>query len=332
MSVKESFNKVITDIDTLGKHYIIRDGFVFTCLTEPTNVYNAIVIRNPQTADCFSPKHGFSFRTLEEHIEFIKKNEIERAIVIAEDISFINKCPSLKWLNIIPADNVSDFDFSPLYSMQEIRFLKCRTVHGDRSQYISSAKYDKFINLKDLFLIGEGHLNYTGLTELEYLMVSENKSIDTLDGVFTSKKLKRIDILQTSIESLRGIDISERITDVDLSYNRNLKDISDLTKVSKTLKMLIIENCPQINDFSCLCDLTELEHLWLCGKNVIPSLSFLRKMKKLKTITFSMEIADGDLTPCLEIPYAYCKKSKKYYNLKDKDLPKSSIRKKTGEG
>jgi hypothetical protein len=36
-----------------------------------------------------------------------------------------------------------------------------------------------------------------------------------------------------------------------------------------------------------------------------------------------MEIESGDLTPCLSVPYVWCKKGKKYYNLKDKDLPKN---------
>lgn len=334
MCDSKDLSEAIIDIEILKKHYIIRDGFVFTCLTPPTNVYDAIVIRNPEEADCFSPKHGFSSKSLEDHIEYVRKNEIERAIIIAEDISFIGQCPSLKWLNIIPSDNISEFDFSPLYSMSEITFLKCRTVHGNQFQYLSFAKYDSFKKLKNLFLIGAGHYNYAELTDLEYLMISENKKLDSLNGVFFSRNLAKIDISQTSIKTLSGIDTSKKMTSVNLSYNRSLKDISDLTKVSKTLKCLTIENCPKIEDFSCLYELTELEHLWLCGKNVIPSLSFLQKMRKLKTVTFSMEIADGDLTPCLDVSYAYCKKGKKHYNLRDKDLPKNiqNNQRKTGNG
>ena len=40
----------------------------------------------------------------------------------------------------------------------------------------------------------------------------------------------------------------------------------------------------------------------------------------LKDISLTVE--DGDLTPCLDIPYARCDKGKKHYNRKDKDLPK----------
>ena len=65
-----------------------------------------------------------------------------------------------------------------------------------------------------------------------------------------------------------------------------------------------------------------LEYLILDGSQTLPDLRFLKKMPKLKFFTFSMTVEDGDLTPCLDIPYARCDKGKKHYNLKDKDLPK----------
>ena len=45
-------------------------------------------------------------------------------------------------------------------------------------------------------------------------------------------------------------------------------------------------------------------------------------MEKLKTFIFSMEVLDGDITPCLGLSYVFMMRSKKYYNLKDKELPK----------
>ena len=47
---------------------------------------------------------------------------------------------------------------------------------------------------------------------------------------------------------------------------------------------------------------------------------FLREMPNLKVFTFSMIVANGDLTPCLNIPYAYCSRMKRHYNVKEKDL------------
>ena len=38
---------------------------------------------------------------------------------------------------------------------------------------------------------------------------------------------------------------------------------------------------------------------------------------------FSMNVLDGDLTPCMKIPYVYCERNRKHYNLKNKDLPRT---------
>jgi len=107
-----------------------------------------------------------------------------------------------------------------------------------------------------------------------------------------------------------------------LLYNRKLEDISALAKVKSTLKALRIVNCAKIKDFSVLSELENLELLELWGSNSLPDLKFLNNLKKLKTFIFNVNILDGDLTPCLNLSYVYCGKSKRYYNLKDKDLPK----------
>ncbi len=109
-----------------------------------------------------------------------------------------------------------------------------------------------------------------------------------------------------------------------LHYNRSLKDISALSKVKKTLKALRIENCSKIEDFSVLAELENLELLELSGSNTLPSLSFIKSMKNLKTFVFNMNVEDGDLTPCLNLSYVYSEKNRKNYNLKDKDLPKNA--------
>ena len=121
---------------------------------------------------------------------------------------------------------------------------------------------------------------------------------------------------------MEGIQKSKKIQCLYLHYNRSLNDISALKNVKKTLRALRIENCPKINDFSVLEELENLELLELSGNNELPSLSFLKTMKNLKTFIFSMNVKDGDLYPCLNLSYAYSEKNRKHYNLKDMDLPK----------
>ena len=82
-------NVVISDNQLSLYNCTMKDGFIFTSIVEPANVYNAIVIRSPSHCDCWSPKLPFSKRTLSEHIEFVRQNHIEEAFVIAESIEFL---------------------------------------------------------------------------------------------------------------------------------------------------------------------------------------------------------------------------------------------------
>ena len=72
-------------------------------------------------------------------------------------------------------------------------------------------------------------------------------------------------------------------------------------------------------------ELENLETLVLLGKNELTNISFIKKLKNLKTFVFSMTVLDGDLRPCLNLMYAYSQNNRKYYNLKNKDLPKKQF-------
>ena len=111
-------NTVITNVELLKNRVCFVDGFAFTSLANignPANIFDAIIIRNPQDAQCFTPKLGRSSRTLEEHIGFVNQHRLTKAVIIADDIHFLLECPSLQYLQVIPADTCDSFDFSPLY-------------------------------------------------------------------------------------------------------------------------------------------------------------------------------------------------------------------------
>lgn len=317
----------ITDYRVIQNNRLVRDGFVFMSDAKKPHIFDIIVVRNPSNVDICS-KNEISSRTLDEHIDLINEYKIERAVIIAEDINFIVRCPSLKDIYLSPADTASDnFDFSPLYKLPQIECLSCSTIYGDREQFKSKIDYSKIKGkgLVDLRISDEGHLNYNSIDTLEKLFISLDKKHKDLSDVSSSRKLKQLNLIQCSVRSLSGIEKFENLQTLDLSYNYSLNDINDLEKVSNSLKDLSIDRCPKIKDFSCLEKLVNLEHLYLWGGNTLPNLAFLNALKKLKIFTFSMVIEDGDLTPCMQLHYAYCAKNKKFYNLKDKDLPKGQL-------
>ena len=318
-----NLNEVITDASILLKRYTIRDGFPFTTITHPGNVYDAIVIKYPQNVQCsvYTALTG-SNRSLEEQIDFINENKIEKALIIAENIDFISKCPTLKHIQIIPADTAgNDFDYSPLYKLSNIKSLDCHTEYGPLENLSTAIDYSGFSNLESVSLSCFGHKNFNTLKTLKSIGVSGYKEHDLTD-LFSSSILDTLMMIQCSNKSLKGIEKSKKVQCLYLYYNRSLRDITALREVRKTLKALRIECCPRIEDFSVLGGLENLELLELTGGNSLPDLSFLKKMKNLKTFIFNMNVLDGDLSPCLNLSYVYSEKNRKHYNLKDSQLPK----------
>lgn len=303
---------------------IYRDGFVFTAIDEPLHVLDAIVIRNPEGCDCWSPKKSISQHTLAEHIALINQYKLEKAVIIAENIDFIVQCPSLRALEIHPANTAPEnFDYSPLYEMPELRYVSCYTMYGGIDEPNStSIDYRRINGLKEIALSGKGHMNYSKIETVEKLQINGDKSYRDLKGFSGCAELRDVEFFQCGLKTLDGISKLKKLQSVNLGYMRSLTDISELTAVASGLRCLFIENCPKIRDFSCLYDLKKLEHLELYGKNMLPDLKFLCNMKHLKTFCFSMQIEDCDLTPCLQVPYVASVRNRREYNLKDKDLPK----------
>ena len=316
------FNNVISDPALLAQGYLFYDGYIFTAIRHPANVFDAILIRNPLSARRFGDKGEESSHSLSEHIEYINKYQINKAIVIADDISFIAQCPTLKHINIIPSITAGDnFDFSPLYTLPEIQSLRCSTKHGKFHETNTKMDYSQVCGLEDLCVSTQNDVNFQRISTLKKLSVSNYNSSDLRD-LFCSKELDTLELSSCSIRTLDGIETAPKMQCLYLAHNRQLQDISRLDEVKKTLKALRIQKCGKISDFSVLAQLEKLEYLFLEGSNSIPSLNFVNSLPNLKTLIINMEVKDGDLAPCLNLSYVHCGRIHKHYNLKAHDLPK----------
>lgn len=316
--------KDVVTYDDLSRNHIIRDGYSFSRnFGENRKVFDAIVIRNPPDCRNMSPMCGYSKRTLDDHIKLVNDNKLEKAIIVANNIEFITECPSLKYITVIPGDDCGDgFDYSPLYKLTWVKALDCRTVYGKISQYKTDISYESFENLEELYVFYEGHYDYEKLHSLKKLHIAFNKKLVCLKDEFCCENLQEIDITQCGIRSLSKLERTNKLQTIALSYNRSLSDLSDLVYLKHSLRSLEIENCPQISNFDFLQELHELEYLCLYGNNTVENLNFLANMPKLRAFVFSINVKDGDLRPCMQIPYVYCARKRKHYNLSDRDLPK----------
>lgn len=317
----DELNTIITDGFILRKGFIIRDGFVFTISGKP-GVFDTLVIRCPNNSVGPSSRLGFSEKSLEEHIGLVNRYQLTKAKIICKDLSFILECPSLSHISVYPDHEVGDgFDYSPLYQMPHLKQVCCLTKYGFRDEYKCTIDYSKISGVIDIAVAGQGHKGYEMVSSLETLWISNCRKHRDFQAISCSTNLKNVTLLQCGIQTLDGIEKHNALKSLALYHNRSLHDISALSGLGDSLRLLAIESCPKITDFTALSNLVNLEHLQLYGSNSLPSLSFLHNMTKLKTLTFTMNVEDGDLTHCKNVPYASCK-NRKHFNLKDAQLPK----------
>ena len=174
------------------------------------------------------------------------------------------------------------------------------------------------ISLND-FRSGTG---FQKVKDLELLKIFDCNKED-LREYFCSEKMKYLMIYDSRLRNLDHIETAPNLKWVQLEDLKRLEDISALEHIAESVEALCISGCPKVKDFSVLEKLVNLRHLELTGRNEIPSLSFLNQMPQIQTFLFSMNVLDGDLTPCMKIPYVYCERNRKHYNLKNKDLPRT---------
>lgn len=289
-----------------------NDDLDFTAILYPFNAKVAIWVWK---------QHLYS-----KYVKYICEHRLEQAKIVMPNLDILRECPSLRYLCICPASNSPlIYDYTPLYDMEEIRDLTFSNYIGDRIVTgLDCAKIKGLISLgvDDI----NGAINYNRLELLKTLHVGNFRSSSMdLTNLFCSKQLDTLVLHKSFEHSLKGIERAPKMQYVQLSYNRQLCDISALKGIRDSLRALLINNCAKIEDFSVLGELENLERLEIVGSNVLPSLAFIKSMKNLKTLRLGVTVADGDLTPCLDLQWAQILQNKRYYNLRDQDLPKNEF-------
>lgn len=290
-----------------------KNGFEFGSIVYPFDAETAIEIWEPKFYN--------------RYVKYINRKQLTQAKIIMPSLEILNDCPTLQYLHIHPRfDSPDEYDFTPLYG-RELKYLCCLNEYytqGGKS-HIGTVDFSQIFGLESLKInVNRGTLNFKRIETLKSLIIGDYTGANRdLTDLFVSTELDTLRLLEGRTVSLNGIEKAHKLQYLDITYNRCLEDISELAKVKDSLKSLNIFNCARIKDFSVLYELENLEKLEIWGSNTIPSLDFVKYMPNLKTLFLEINIADGDITPCLGLRSAKLMKNRKHYNLKDKDLPKS---------
>jgi len=282
---------------------------------------DALVIHNPPDACCESPVLIRSTIPLSDHISYIQENNIKKAIIVADNISFVEQCKSLEYIWAIPPISSEILDYSPLYTLPHLHWFRCTLD----SIHVCPIAFERLSKLSYLSVTGwTSDMNIGYLNCLKTLYLDSTKTnVQNLDFLRGANSLENLVISDSSILSLSGIEHASNLKRFELSYNRKLSDISQLAELKDTLVWLDIENCNNIVDYSVLASLRNLELLRLSGTKNLPSIEFIESMPNLKCLVISMNIVDGQLGYIKEIPYVSIK-NRKHYTHKDKDFSKNT--------
>ncbi|WP_191018243.1 leucine-rich repeat domain-containing protein [Treponema zioleckii] len=239
-------------------------------------------------------------------VDIYEYTETERAILEqnANDIK-----------EIFYGSYLCDVDFSMIAKMKNLEMLNI----DDRYKVVDISFANGLKNLKGL-ATGKftGTLNNKNLVALSYKWhkksdISQSTNIEGLGitncadmEVFLSqvkelKKLERMMIWKISSQSFPKTDTVTHVTWLEFFFCPRLMDIKELPSIFPKLKHLSCDHCKNIQDYSPLAKLTDLEELIIHESAPVADLSFLKEMKKLtllkifktKITAKNVEILDG---------------------------------------
>lgn len=141
--------------------------------------------------------------------------------------------------------------------------------------------------------------NLDKCTTLKNLRLYYFKNIN-LECFSMLKNLVKLELFNTNIKSLIGIQNYTSLESIEVANARCLVDITNLKHCQK-LKRVSLSNCKKIKNLDFLYELEKLEEIFLENCGEIESLKPLDLLPNLKGVylTMSTKIIDGDLTPLI---------------------------------
>lgn len=124
----------------------------------------------------------------------------------------------------------------------------------------------------------------------------------SLEDVPCTETLEELSLIQTRLQSLKGIEAARNIQELSISYGPSLQDISGLAFLS-SLRKLELESCKKVQNFDEIGRVSGLETLLLKQCGTLPSTSFIAHNTHLIGLgLIDTKLADLDLSYCLKHP------------------------------
>jgi hypothetical protein len=144
-----------------------------------------------------------------------------------------------------------------------------------------------------------------------------------LEAIARLTRLEVLKVVQTNLESLRGLETLEDLRYLSLAYAAKLSSLDVLTSCGTGLRELSLQNLKKIAFYEPISSLRMLRRLRLTACAPMESLAWTAGLENLDFFSFvDTVVENGDLAPLLQLPklrYAGTL-DKKHYNYKCADL------------
>lgn len=252
-----------------------------------------------------------------ESIQYIQINQIKNVEISeyyqASQIDFLSDCPSIESVGLY-GPNVNDL--SGLYKLEALKALSI----GDLVP-VSSVDFSQLSSLEEIYGTLPPKAKAIGsLHHLKSMKIwSYKPKGKDLEEFRSLEALEKLELITSNITSLDGIQGLTQLQHLELYGMRSLKDIEAIQELSGNLVSLSMEGVKNIQNLSPIGKVQSLEQLDLNNCGTIPSIGFIKQLPHLKSMQFwDTTVLDGDVSPCINLDYAYFTNKKHYsHRLKD---------------
>lgn len=258
--------------------------------------------------------------TLNVYKKYVKEHNIKYLISQDNDLSYLKFFPQIQFIEI----NDESENIELLYTLKELKGIK---IH---SNILNKIDLKLFSKLEYVYVIINEKLKFDKLFNIKYLYIQffNEKSIS---NIYNLKHLKKLTLEYCNkIESLEGIENLVQLNSIRIDYCKKLKDIHNLIFLPNLKELEILESNQIENIEKALIKLNKIEKIIvysnsISSKKAFTSLDFIKNLKKLKIFQTDYIIKDGNLTPLMNLTDTSILTWKKYYNVRDKDLPHENV-------
>ncbi len=211
------------------------------------------------------------------------------------DLSFLADFPNLRYLEVIEQKRVNT---RPLEGLSNLRGLQLETP-GTGVDFSCFPELEVFV--------GDWHIDNSNVhrcEELRRLRVRHfNPNALDLSDLAHTTRLEWLDLTQTGITSLAGLETLEDLRYCEIAYAPKLESLEALTTDRIGVRELSIQKAKKIASYEPIAALRRLRRLRLSDCAAMPDLKWTKGMDQLDFFSFvETNVEDGDLSPLFQLP------------------------------